>query len=96
MAKLHEEFGDRILQLAEESKDTGEPIVRYMEYVFPHQGLASCIDQFMLGNDILVAPVNQAGAVTRSVQLPEGKWKYVDGTIYVGGKTVVVDTDYSE
>lgn len=91
MAKLHEEFGDRILQLAEESKDTGEPIVRYMEYVFPHQGLASCIDQFMLGNDILVAPVNQAGAVTRSVQLPEGKWKYVDGTIYVGGKTVVVD-----
>ena len=90
MAKLHEEFADKILFLAEESKKTGEPIVRYMEYVFPHAGLAACIDQFMLGDDVLVAPVSVQGETQRKVMLPKGRWKYVDGKVYEGGKTVSV------
>lgn len=51
---------------------------------------ASCIDQFMLGNDFLVAPVSVQGEVERSVMLPDGHWKYVDGKVYEGGKTLVV------
>ena len=90
MATLHENFADKILALAEESRQTGEPIVRYLEYVFPHCGLASCIDQFMLGTQILVAPVSEQGTVERKVVLPQGKWKYVDGTVFEGGQTVYV------
>ena len=61
-----------------------------MEYVFPKCGFAGCIDQFMLGNEILVAPVVQKGATVRSVILPEGKWQYFNGDIYEGGQRVDV------
>ena len=91
MAKLHEKFADVIIKLADESKNSGEPIVRYMEYVFPHSGMASCIDQFMLGDEILVAPVYKKGETTREVILPKGKWKYLDQDVYEGGQTIIVD-----
>ena len=39
------------------SAKTGEPIIRHMEYAFPHQGFVDCKDQFMLGDRYLVAPV---------------------------------------
>jgi len=48
-------------------------------------------DQFMVGPKLLAAPVIEEGAVTRDVRLPEGQWKYVDGTVYDGGRTVTVD-----
>jgi len=91
-AKLHERFAEKIIGLADESKDTGEPIVRCMEYVFPGQGFACCIDQFMLGNDVLVVPVLEKGMRRRKVKLPGGQWKFTDGTVYNGGQTVTVDS----
>ncbi|WP_312641025.1 glycoside hydrolase family 31 protein [Hydrogenoanaerobacterium sp.] len=54
--------------------DTGEPVVRYMEYEFPHQGLEAVCDQFMVGDSLLVAPVLKKGDNERSVFVPAGKW----------------------
>ena len=54
-ARLHIRMSDRILALARQSADTGEPIVRYMEYQFPGQGMETVTDQFMLGGGLLVA-----------------------------------------
>lgn len=90
-AKLHVKFSEYILKIAEESAKTGEPIVRYMEYEFPNEGLCSILDQFMLGSDILVAPVCQKGIEKRSVVLPKGRWEYVTGDIFDGGKAVEVE-----
>ena len=86
-ALLHQQFGKYILQLAKASAQTGEPIVRHMEYVFPHQGFATCNDQFMLGEKYLIAPVINTSTVRR-VQLPKGKWVDDKGVKYSGGKTV--------
>ena len=36
-------------------------------------------DQFFLGKDMVVAPVLEAGATSRSVVLPKGKWKAWQG-----------------
>lgn len=88
--KLHERFSGEILELVKHAAKTGEPIVRYMEYSFPHQGMAGITDQFMLGDRVLVAPVIEKGATTRTVTLPTGKWKYCDGTVYDGNTTVIV------
>lgn len=88
-ARLHIRMSDRILVLARQSADTGEPIVRYMEYQFPGQGMETVTDQFMLGGELLVAPVLQKGARTRTVRLPQGRWRYVDGTEYDGGAVTV-------
>lgn len=87
--RLHVKFADKIIALARHASVTGEPIMRYLEYVFPHQGLEGVTDCFMLGDDILVAPVTADGERTRKVRLPEGSWEYIDGNIYTGGGTEV-------
>lgn len=89
-AKLHKRYSEHIMELVRHSAKTGEPIVRHMEYEFPHCGYAAVNDQFMLGSDILVAPVMEQGADGRTVVLPEGEWLYCDGTEYTGGKSVSV------
>ena len=51
-------------------------------------------DSFMLGPDILVAPVLDEGATDREVYLPEhpGGWFDIrDGRRYAGGSTIVVE-----
>ena len=90
-ADLHKKFSPYIIKLVKESATSGEPIVRHMEYEFPKQGFARTLDQFMLGSEILVAPVLEKGATKREVKLPNGKWSYLGKTDYQGGQTVTVD-----
>jgi alpha-glucosidase (family GH31 glycosyl hydrolase) len=41
-------------------------------------------DQFMLGNDLMVAPVTVQGQERRTVLIPPGSWTADDGTQFVG------------
>lgn len=82
-AHLHEQMGGYILKVAKEASQTGEPVVRHMEYEFPHQGFADCKDQFMLGDKYLVAPMVKKGT-SRTVILPAGMWKDDGGVIHKG------------
>ncbi len=83
-AKLHAEFGPHILALARQSAKTGEPIVRPLEWSWPHQGYAAIKDQFMLGDDTLVAPMVSKGGRARTVILPPGRWRGDDGSTVEG------------
>ena len=89
-ALLHQEMGSYILECAEQSAQSGEPIVRAMDYMFPGQGFEDCNDQYMLGERILVAPVMDAGT-SRTVMLPKGKWQDENGKVYKGGRTYTID-----
>ena len=91
-AHWHEELGEYILEVAKESSKTGEPILRHMEYAFPHQGFADCKDQFMLGDTYLVAPVMTAGG-ERVVQLPKGRWQDDVGKKHKGPKKLNIKAD---
>jgi alpha-glucosidase (family GH31 glycosyl hydrolase) len=64
---------DLITQLAGHAAKTGEPIVRMMAYEFPDQGYEKIADQFMLGNQILVAPILEKSS-SRTVVFPKGTW----------------------
>jgi alpha-glucosidase len=90
MALLHARLGDEILALARDAAQTGEPIVRHLEYEYPHQDFVDVNDQFLLGRNILVAPVLAKGATSRVVRFPPGKWKGDDGTTVEGPATVAV------
>ena len=85
-----------ILELARQSATEGEPIVRSMEYVFPHQGYGRVKDQFLLGDHILVAPMLEKGKNSRSVVLPRGTWKDWKGNEASGPTTVRVDVGLDE
>lgn len=89
-ARLHENMGSYILSQARASSLAGEPIVRHMEYAYPHQGFIDCKDQFMLGDSILVAPVMSREHI-RKVKLPKGRWMDDLGKKHKGGKTITVD-----
>lgn len=63
--------------------------------VFALQSLSSAADSplFLLGDWVLVAPVVEEGAYTRTVTLPAGSaWMdWYTGQLYAGGSTIVVD-----
>ena len=85
------QFTDYIVRLTEDAAKTNQPVVRYLEYSFPHQGYANIKDEFMLGDSVLVAPVVEKGMLKRSVIIPEGNWKYIDGKEYKGPIEIEVD-----
>jgi alpha-glucosidase len=91
MANLHVEMGKGILALAKNSAKTGKPIVQPMALAFPENGYENIKDQFMLGDDILVAPVVKKGARSRKLILPEGNWKSEKGDIVKGGRTIDIE-----
>lgn len=90
-AKLHTQMSEEILKLVDVSVVTGEPIIRCLEYNDPHQGFETVDDEFMLGTNILVAPVVTKNTRTRNVAFPEGEWIDADGNVYVGRKTYTLD-----
>ena len=92
---LRQRFAPKILALAEESGRTGEPIMRSLEYEFPGCGYADIKDEFMMGKDLLVAPVLEEGVTSRKVAIPSGTWLADDGTEVTGPRTIVVETPLS-
>ena len=95
VADLRQKFAPRFVELAKESARTGEPMMRNLEYNFPGMGYADIKDQFMMGNNLLVAPVVEKGAKSRKVVLPPGKWKADDGKIHDGPATIEAVTPLS-
>jgi alpha-glucosidase len=88
--EIRKKFIPVILNLARESAKTGEPILTNLEFYFPNQGFESVTDQFMLGTEIMVAPMVESGNA-RKVKLPEGKWLGDDGQVYQGGSDYSID-----
>ncbi|HET9648386.1 MAG TPA: TIM-barrel domain-containing protein [Microlunatus sp.] len=71
----------------------GRPVQQALVYQFQDDPkVRNVSDQFMWGNDIMVAPVVTKGATSREVYLPKGK-DWIDwwtGTRYTGDQTITV------
>lgn len=73
------------------SHRTGQPIIRPLVYHFPDD--PRCVTEsfdFMLGPNLLVESVLEAGARSRTVYLPAGVgwWDFYSGQQYSGGSTL--------
>lgn len=81
-----------LYSLADQATRTGAPILRPLVWEFPDDPqVATLDDQAMLGPFILVAPIVKAGATTRSVYLPAGRWfELHSGAIFEGPTTIEV------
>ena len=94
--KMREKYTPQIMELARESAITGEPIVRSMEYVFPHQGYSKIDNQFLLGDNILIAPYLEKGEGMREVVIPKGEWKDNNGKIIKGPTKIEIKVKLNE
>ncbi|KAK2142665.1 hypothetical protein LSH36_926g00057 [Paralvinella palmiformis] len=89
MLTLHEQYADLMIELARNATQTGEPIVRPLWWLAPEDAVALEIDsEFLVGNDLLVAPVVEEGATSRDVYLPVGSWRDMNdvGVVLDGGR----------
>ena len=97
LVALRAEYADYIVELSREAAVTCEPVIRYMEYMYPGQGYEKIIDQFVIGDKILVAPIIKKGTMERDVILPEGTWRNeITGETLEGGVTVKVTADLNQ
>ncbi|MBP5161737.1 MAG: alpha-glucosidase [Spirochaetales bacterium] len=71
---LHLRLKDYIMFCEKENADKGLSVMRPMNWYSSESWALNCTDQYMLGPDMLVAPVMKKGAKGRNVCLPEGEW----------------------
>lgn len=75
-----------------QAHDTGVGIVRPIVWDFPEDAgrAAGVTDEWMFGDEMLVAPIVREGQEHRSIYLPPGQWiDYFRGQRYEGGKTII-------
>jgi alpha-D-xyloside xylohydrolase len=74
-ARLHVALFPYLYSYARASADAGLPIIRPLVLMSPTDPATFAIDdQYLLGEELLVAPVVGDNAQTRSVYLPQGGW----------------------
>jgi alpha-D-xyloside xylohydrolase len=91
---LREKLRPYLRELNQAAHERGTPPMRPLYFDFPGDpASANRADQFMLGPDLLIAPVTEQGAVSRAVYLPNGTdwidaWSEVEQR---GGHTIQVE-----
>ncbi|PZX92038.1 glycosyl hydrolase family 31 [Flavobacterium aquariorum] len=83
-----------IYTYARVAHDTGLPLMRALFLEYPNDSETFDLNgQFLFGDELLVAPVVEKGAVTKKLYLPEGEWiNYNDGkSVYKGKQWITVE-----
>ena len=88
--KLRYELLPYIYTTAWQTTQTGVPIVRPMIWHQPNdERFAEMFTQYYFGNDLIVAPVTEAGLKRLDVELPTGVWYHLwTGSRHMGGKSL--------
>jgi alpha-glucosidase len=87
-----------IYDLFVEHSKTGLPVNRPLVLNYPNdENTFNLNDEFMLGDNILVAPILKVGQTKRMVYLPEGMWvRYDNHKVYNGNQYVIVEAKLDE
>lgn len=88
---IREKMRPYVRECMRKTSQTGEPVMRPLFFDFPEDKKAWEIeDAYMFGRSLLVAPVTDAGVVSRKVYLPEGsRWTECStGKIWEGGQEI--------
>jgi alpha-glucosidase len=88
--ELRYELLPYIYNAMEQASETGLPALRPLFLDFPDdENITGMDDEFLFGDDLLVAPILYEGVVEREVYLPKGDWfDYWTGRQFTGGQTI--------
>jgi alpha-glucosidase (family GH31 glycosyl hydrolase) len=83
---------------AKHSIETSRPMMAHLIYDYPEEPEVIDIeDEYMLGRDLLVAPVITEGAMGRKLWLPHGTWyDFWTGSKLLGGVRITYDCDLNK
>ncbi|MFO0762058.1 MAG: glycoside hydrolase family 31 protein [Byssovorax sp.] len=97
-AELHMALVPFLEGLSAAASQTGMPMWRGLMLRFPGDAKAwTTLDEVMLGDGLVLAPVMTAGASSRSVYLPEGAYyPWAGGAKIAGGTTITADAPLAE
>lgn len=93
--KLHEQLRPYLWKTAQACVRNSKPFMRPLIYEWPNDvNAVNCQNEYLLGDDLLVAPLLEENATTREVYLPDGVWfDFFDGTEYSGNQTITAGKD---
>ncbi len=84
--RLHMQLVPYLMSSVDEFERDGSPLFRMIALDYPDEDWAwTTIDQYLLGDRILVAPIVVEGATSREVKLPAGMWLPLLGGAPVSG-----------
>ena len=91
-AELHTALRPYLYRYAGIAHARGLPIVRPLFLNYPEDtGAYLLADQYLLGDDLLVAPILEPGQRERSVYLPDGRWhSYWTGEDHTGPGRITI------
>lgn len=85
MTDLHAQYTENIMARFELAVSDGYPVNPPLWWISPNDTVAQQVyDQFLLGDDIIAAPVIRENQRSRDIYLPEGTWK--------DGNTAIIHT----
>lgn len=88
--KIHVLLGDYLKSCVMECEKNGTPIMRPIFYHYDEEWAYTEKTEYLLGRDLLVAPVIVEKAISRKVKLPKGKWIHLFSHVeYDGGEHIV-------
>lgn len=93
--KLHEQLRPYLWKTAQDCVRNSKPFMRPLVYEWPNDvNAVNCQDEYLLGDNLLVAPLLEENATSREVYLPEDMWfDFFDGTEYAGNQTITAGKD---
>lgn len=87
MAEIHKELKPYLVEADKYNSENGVGVVRPLFFYYDEAKAYNEAYEYLLGRDILVAPVLTEGAESRDVYLPNDEWVHLwTGKIYNGGE----------
>ncbi|MBR0153586.1 MAG: alpha-glucosidase, partial [Lachnospiraceae bacterium] len=87
MARAHRNLKHYLKDCIREAQEDGIPVMRPLFYHYDEEPAYDEMFEYLLGRDLLVAPVIEEKAVYREVYLPEDQWIHLyTGDSYDGGR----------
>lgn len=88
--RMHVALKDYLKGLVDEEISDGTPVMRPLFYHYDEAEAYTEKTEYLLGRDLLVAPVYEEGAKSRKIYLPSDGWVNIfDGREYAGGHMIV-------
>ena len=74
---MHANLKYYLIHLVDEANSRGIPVMRPVFYHYDEDWAYDEMSEYLLGSDVLVAPIIKEGAVGRNVHLPDDEWVHL-------------------